>query len=317
MEITRELIEDVAAKLGINEPSLVEKDYQVVRALSALTQVKCVNFELVFAGGTCLSKVFKNLQRMSEDVDIKILPTERGMQLTNTARRRALGNLKREIVELLKSADFHIKENQSHNENRYIELGLSYSEIFIIASALRPTIKIELTLCDIELGRADKKITSLIYQSLKKPPEIKTFSCAEVVHTAAEKLVALLRRTAASLRGIDGWSDETLIRHMYDLRTINKSLQLEDRFFDLVRDTVVSDGKQFQVKHPEFLENPCEEIKLALLALNEEKIYRDHYDKFLGPLVYAKTKPTYRQCLTTLNTISEKVWGSAISPHSK
>lgn len=101
MEITREIVEDVAAKLGINEPSLVEKDYQVVRALSLLTQVKSSDFELVFAGGTCLSKTFKNLQRMSEDVDIKILPTEREMPLSNTARRRALGDLKREIVELL------------------------------------------------------------------------------------------------------------------------------------------------------------------------------------------------------------------------
>lgn len=313
MEITREIVEDVAAELGINEPSLVEKDYQVVRTLSALTQVKSSDFELVFAGGTCLSKIFKNLQRMSEDVDIKILPTERGIPLSNTARRRALGDLKREIVELLKSAGFHIKESQSYNQNRHIELGLSYSALFTIADALRPTIKIELTLCDIELGRVDKKITSLIYQSLKKPPEIKAFSCAEVTHTAAEKLVALLRRTAASLRGIDGWSDETLIRHMYDLRIINKSLQMKDRFFDLVRDTVVSDGKQFQGRHPEFLENPCEEIKFALLALNEENIYRDHYDKFLGPLVYAKTKPTYLQCLNTLNTLSEKVLSRLIS----
>ena len=253
---------------------------------------------------------------MSEDVDIKILPTEREIPLSNTARRRALGDLRREIVELLKSADFHIKKNRSHNENRHIELGLSYSAIFTIADALRPTIKIELTLCDIGLGRADKKITSLIYQSLNKPPEIETFSCAEVAHTAAEKLVALLRRTAGSLRGIDGWSDDTLIRHMYDLRIINKSLQLKGSFFDLVCATVASDGKQFQRKHPQFLEKPCEEIKLALVALNEEKIYRDHYDKFLGPLVYAKSKPTYLECLTTLNTLSEKVLSRLISSQS-
>jgi hypothetical protein len=58
MEVTRELIEDVAAELGINEPSLVEKDFQVVQALSLLPDYHSPSFELVFAGGTCLSKIF-------------------------------------------------------------------------------------------------------------------------------------------------------------------------------------------------------------------------------------------------------------------
>ena len=76
LELTRELVEDVAAVLGINEPSLVEKDFHVVQALSLLAAHHSLNFELVFAGGTCLSKTLFSLQRMSEDVDLKVLLTQ-------------------------------------------------------------------------------------------------------------------------------------------------------------------------------------------------------------------------------------------------
>ena len=43
MELTRELVVDVAAVLGINEPSLVAKDFHVVQALSLLAAHHSLN----------------------------------------------------------------------------------------------------------------------------------------------------------------------------------------------------------------------------------------------------------------------------------
>jgi predicted nucleotidyltransferase component of viral defense system len=69
MGVTRELVEDVAA-------------------------------ELVFAGGTCLSKILPSLRRMSEDVDLKVLPTEQGQQLKSTQHSGANHKIMKIVIPL-------------------------------------------------------------------------------------------------------------------------------------------------------------------------------------------------------------------------
>ena len=55
--------------LGISEFAL-EKDYLVTDALVSLAAINNSDFELIFCGGTCLSKAYGLLDRVSEDVDI-------------------------------------------------------------------------------------------------------------------------------------------------------------------------------------------------------------------------------------------------------
>ena len=76
------ILEDIAQELGIDDPSLVEKDFFTVKALSICATMKSALFLLVFAGGTCLSKTHKAVERMSEDVDIKIIRTDAGNRLS-------------------------------------------------------------------------------------------------------------------------------------------------------------------------------------------------------------------------------------------
>ncbi len=58
--------------LAIAEYAL-EKDFIVTEVLKALLTVKDENFDLVFCGGTCLSKAYGLLDRISEDIDIKVI----------------------------------------------------------------------------------------------------------------------------------------------------------------------------------------------------------------------------------------------------
>jgi hypothetical protein len=69
-----------AEQLGIS-PTAVEKDYWVTQVLRALRQ----NFDddFVFKGGTSLSKGCGILERFSDDVDILVLPHERGKSATD------------------------------------------------------------------------------------------------------------------------------------------------------------------------------------------------------------------------------------------
>lgn len=67
----RQLIEITTTELGINEPSLVEKDYWITHCLYGL-QKAGLRFEL--KGGTSLSKGYGIIHRFSEDIDIRIEP---------------------------------------------------------------------------------------------------------------------------------------------------------------------------------------------------------------------------------------------------
>jgi hypothetical protein len=65
------LLEAVAAKEKINDPSLVEKDYWIMHAVYGL---KKQGFDFDLKGGTSLSKGFGVIHRFSEDIDILIRP---------------------------------------------------------------------------------------------------------------------------------------------------------------------------------------------------------------------------------------------------
>jgi hypothetical protein len=58
--------------LGLPDPALVEKDWFVIRALAAITAADHGPFQLVFQGGTALSRAHRVIERMSEDIDIEI-----------------------------------------------------------------------------------------------------------------------------------------------------------------------------------------------------------------------------------------------------
>jgi predicted nucleotidyltransferase component of viral defense system len=63
------IFSDIATKLGIN-PTIIEKDFWVCLVLKILFIDSPIKEHLVFKGGTSLSKVFKLVERFSEDIDL-------------------------------------------------------------------------------------------------------------------------------------------------------------------------------------------------------------------------------------------------------
>ena len=72
---------EIQAHFGLPSPTLVEKDWHVVQALAAIAAADTVPLRLVFGGGTALSRAHRLIQRMSEDIHMKIgRNEERDMQ---------------------------------------------------------------------------------------------------------------------------------------------------------------------------------------------------------------------------------------------
>jgi hypothetical protein len=73
-------LDAAAERLGIS-PTAIEKDYWVSEVLRVLGH----GFEgdFIFKGGTSLSKGYRVVERFSEDIDVLVVPGERGRGATD------------------------------------------------------------------------------------------------------------------------------------------------------------------------------------------------------------------------------------------
>ena len=96
-----EIFTQTAFKMGMGLPSIVEKDFWLVKLLKLLFSDNDFLKHHVFKGGTSLSKCFGMIQRFSEDVDItisrKLLGFDKSIEevseLSNKKRKRYFDEL--------------------------------------------------------------------------------------------------------------------------------------------------------------------------------------------------------------------------------
>src|SRR5437879_2949536 len=80
-----DLIEEVARGLGIS-PAIVEKDYYVTEALRVIAER--FGDVVLFKGGTSLSKGWKLIERISEDIDLYVQPDTSSSRATDRRLKR-------------------------------------------------------------------------------------------------------------------------------------------------------------------------------------------------------------------------------------
>lgn len=98
-----ELFEQTAQQTGI-EAVIVEKDFWVCWTLHELFHLPQIGERLIFKGGTSLSKVFKVIERFSEDIDVSIDRTFLGFGGVNEPEAGASNKEKQRRIEALRTA---------------------------------------------------------------------------------------------------------------------------------------------------------------------------------------------------------------------
>lgn len=161
--------------------------------------------QLVFAGGTCLSKAYGLINRMSEDVDIKVLlaPTAKPLKKGRGDRMR-LKALHELIPKLLDELGFPLLEYPDGVDNprirdahRYFVVGAGYQTAYGEFPSLRPELKLEL-IQRRPLLPVERREFGYLHEALAGMTATSTLSidCISVAETAAEKVISLLRRCA-------------------------------------------------------------------------------------------------------------------------
>ncbi|HGT2644511.1 TPA: nucleotidyl transferase AbiEii/AbiGii toxin family protein [Legionella pneumophila] len=300
---------DVAELLGLND-EVIEKDYYVTQVIHTLSNLENECFRLVFCGGTCLAKAHKIINRMSEDVDFKIQLKQTTVHFSKTRLLKELKEYRSYIESSLNlMAELTAGEPIVRNEGRYSKIELSYPSSFEANAGLRPHLLLEFTLSDVRGDIEYLPITTLIEDNLKNVVLFSPCSapCVAVNETATEKWVGLTRRIIAIERGYHE-DDKSLIRHVYDLNAIQQADKIHDNFFVLAKDIVINDAQQFKNQHPEYADNPSEEIKQSLELLKSKPEWKERYQEFVETMVFDNESALeYEKAITTIDQISKKV----------
>ncbi|TSE27797.1 Nucleotidyl transferase AbiEii toxin, Type IV TA system [Tepidimonas thermarum] len=293
-ERERDLILDVRNEgLTSLPPAIIEKDLLITEVLRTVVAADSDDIQLVFCGGTCLSKAHGLIARMSEDIDFKlVLPPD----LSRNARARLLSQFKKRMAAILENAGFAVptEEIVARDENSYVLLNLHYESRFAPVASLRPEIKVELNARAPLLPTARLPIVSMLDALIQTPRTDCQVQCIGVEEAVLEKVLSFLRRTAkarASHRRAAA-DDDRLVRHLYDVAAIARRRQglalPHECFVTLVAD----DAAQFRHQYPEFEDDPVSQMRAALQALHHDAdAFERDYRRFVDELVFGEPLP--------------------------
>jgi len=270
-------------------PGIFEKDLLITEVLRTVVAVDSDGIQLVFCGGTCLSKAHGLIERMSEDIDFKLVLPQ---GLSRSARSRLLSQFKKRLAAVLVDAGFAVPANEiiARYENRYISLNLHYESRFAPVASLRPEIMVELNARPPVLPTSPLPIPSMLDVLIQAPKSGLHVECIGVEENLAEKVLSFLRRTAEARAGRNRADyDDRLVRHLYDVRAIargREGLVLPHEHFAAL---VAGDATQFRNQYPEFEEDPVGQMRVILDDLHHEAdAFERDYLRFADELVFGE-----------------------------
>jgi predicted nucleotidyltransferase component of viral defense system len=303
-----ELIDAVIAEKDVGglTAAILEKDVHVTEALHALSVLDHPHVSFVFCGGTSLSKAYGLIERMSEDVDVKVV-FNRGHGLSRSGVRSILSDLKKRTIAEMERLGFvqDARGSCSRNENRYVATTWLYKSCYKSDYSLRPHLSLELTVATPRFPTVSKPISYLVNMLAERPGSSASMQCIAVEETLAEKVLSFLRRHAENRSGNmrQDW-DTALVRHIYDTYCI---VQADPTMVEKAKahfpELVAFDAREFD-RHEAFGLNPKACLLGALLAAETESQTIDEYQKRLMPLVYGSIKPGFDEAFQVFKSCS-------------
>ncbi len=208
--------------------AIIEKDYYVTLVLCELA--KRVN-DLIFKGGTSLSKCYKIIDRFSEDIDITLLP--------EGASQGKRMSLKDRILEICESLGLNLlNEEQTKSRRDYNCYKIDYAPSHSLFG-LNPQLLVETVFIVKSFPTEIRQASSMIYDYLYATKneeaiaqyELKPFDIR--VQTLSRTLVDKVFAICDYM--IEGRA-ERQSRHIYDISRLLPCISLDDDFRELVKE---------------------------------------------------------------------------------
>jgi hypothetical protein len=316
-ERQKQLVADLIAEqdLNISEYAL-EKDYIVTDALQALFKVEDPQFDFIFCGGTCFSKAYGLLDRISEDVDIKVI-LKPGLNPSGSKLRESLSQLKPQIIAALIDAGFDECDITKHarDENKCLIFDANYDTHFIKADDMRSNMKLELNFTALALAPHTLQIGLLFDELADGKPYAFDTNCVDLREGLIEKLVSFPRRLAMYLHDPVRDLDKTLVRHLYDVHQTTKVYPdlLSDikPLQEILISKLAQDAREFSSQHPGFVSNPLRELRKAMEFARMDPMISTMYKNFIRDMVYGQNPPSFEESINSFNESLEMLLPTA------
>jgi hypothetical protein len=299
----------------------LEKDFLISEVFSVFTEPVLYQgheAKFVLCGGTAVSKAHRFTERISEDVDLRVIVPN---GLSRSAQKRLLSRVKADVVNRLRERGYDIPEEavKVGNENRYIAIVLAYESLYPADQALRPELLIEISARPPILTPVVCGYDTIVNEMLGCAARTGTIACLDIRETIGGKNAALLRRWSARLRGagrvfeLGNARDEDIVRHIYDLGCIFQKFPQELTGAEagrLARQLLLQDAEEFGGQEPGFKEAPIERALDALNDLVENAEAKQWYERFGAAMVYGAI-PAFDDAMTWIRRFAD-AWASAV-----
>jgi predicted nucleotidyltransferase component of viral defense system len=302
-ELNEQQIRQTAIILGL-PADFIRKDYFVTKAIRLLVGLSNDYFELVFQGGTSLSKGYGVISRLSEDIDFRVISKPACLNLGKDARRRELRLFRHALVETLVNDGFEVQSQdvKVFYEGRYMSIRASFDGAQGIVY-LKPHIAIDCFLGTLELEPEVRNVSSMVKVTLGDAEcdhQYFPVSCVALDETAAEKWVALSRRIVDANK-TERDSDKHLVRHLYDLYQLQQQNCLSDNYHFVLDRVLEKEQEMFGCKSSDSV---YEKSISALHYLRADKKWEEHWQFFLEQMVYQLEKPSFEQAMLTVEKLN-------------
>jgi hypothetical protein len=261
-----------AQALG-TDPSHIEKDWHVVRALSVIAGVQVSGVTPVFSGGTSLAAAWRIISRFSEDIDFKVIIDAPNPSAARTRRSK----YRESVIEALVQSGFVLDGDvMVGNMSRFFHASFHYGASLPAAAGIRPTLQIEMTFAGTLMGPTAHPVQSLLARAAKAAPEVPSLMCVDPVETAADKVGALAWRTAVRDR-TSTRDDPSVVRHIHDLAALAATVEGNAAFAPLARRVLAQDAARTKIAGADGLAL----LRAMLPAITGDSQWRDEYDVFV------------------------------------
>jgi len=290
-EVFEQYLAATADYLGLTDIGIVEKDYFVTFFLQ---KIAIRQPDIIFRGGTSLSKCHKLINRFSEDLDLSV-DTE-AAKLTEGQRK----HLKRDVMSVIEESEFILENPEQvrsrRDFNRYVIDYRSASS----SPYLNPHLIVETAVYIKSFPTKTMDTASLVYDFLVakdakneitkynlEPFKVKVQSCDR---TFIDKVFAVADYY------LDG-RVEMHSRHIYDLYKLYPKINFNEAFADLVAEVreirkshVTCLSAQDGVNLPELLQK-----------IVDEDFYKSDYNQITGTLLFEDLP--YSEAITVIKKI--------------
>lgn len=292
-------------------PEYVEKDYWVTYALHTIFHNE-IGKEVVFKGGTSLSKCYKVIERFSEDIDLVVL---RHKGESNNQLKNKLKKISNTIAPVLPETQVEgITQKRGMNRKTAHRYSKEFKENY---GQVRDVILLESSWLGYYEPYTTRSIVSFVGQmmlenrqeKIAKENELLPFDVATLqpIRTICEKIMSLVR-FSYSENPIDDLKNK--IRHTYDLHQLLRQPEFTEFFnstaFDKMLLKVAQDDVASFPNNNQWLANHPNE---SFIFEEPDKVWKQLKSTYEGnfrDLVYGDL-PAEKDVLNTLKMIQNRM----------